>query len=102
MNGSYPSYGHNVPLSVRRSAPLDLSTVERRGQPSAAREPVRRVRPHGLQEAPTFRPTEEEFKDPLEYIQKIAPEGQKYGICRIIPPDNWNPPFAVDTEVRLP
>lgn len=102
MNGSYPSHGSSVPFSARRSAPLDLSTVERRGQPNAAREPVKRVRPHGLQEAPTFRPTEEEFKDPQEYIRKIAPEGRKYGICRIIPPDNWNPPFAVDTEVRLP
>jgi histone demethylase JARID1 len=99
-NASYPTYGHNVPLSARRSAPLDLSTVERRGQPNAGREPTKRVRPHGLQEAPTFRPTEEEFKDPNEYIRKIAPEGAKYGICRVIPPENWNPPFAVDTEVR--
>lgn len=98
---SYPSYGHNVPLSARRSAPLDLSTVERRGQPSATREPTSRVRAHGLPEAPTFRPTEEEFRDPNEYIRKIAPEGSKYGICRIIPPENWNPPFAVDTEVRF-
>ena len=96
---SYPSYGHNVPLSARRSEPLNLSTVERRGQPSAAREPTNRVRAHGLPEAPTFRPTEEEFRDPNEYIRKIAPEGSKYGICRIIPPENWNPPFAVDTEV---
>ncbi|KAK2763038.1 hypothetical protein FQN54_009671 [Arachnomyces sp. PD_36] len=92
------SYSHNVPLSARRSAPLDLSTVERRGQPSATREPVKRVRPHGLQEAPTFRPTEEEFRDPMEYMRKIAPEGSKYGICRVIPPENWNPPFGIDTE----
>ena len=98
-SSTHPSHSHNVPLSTRRSAPLDLSTVERRGQPNGPREPTGRVRPHGLQEAPTFRPTEEEFRDPEAYIQKIAPEGKKYGICRIIPPENWQPTFAIDTEV---
>lgn len=101
-SSTHPSHSHNVPLSARRSAPLDLSTVERRGQPNAPREPSKRVRPHGLPEAPTFRPTEEEFKDPVAYIQKIAPEGKKYGICRVIPPEGWQPPFAIDTEVCIP
>lgn len=96
----YPTYANHIPLSIRRAPPLDMSSVERRGQPLAQRETNKRIRPHGLQEAPTFRPTEEEFRDPMEYMRKIAPEGRKYGICKIIPPENWKPGFAVDTEVR--
>lgn len=100
-SSTHPSHAHNVPLSVRRSSPLDLSTVERRGQPTNPREPVKRSRPNGLQEAPTYYPTEEDFKDPVSYIRKIAPEGKKFGICRVVPPENWQPSFAIDTEVRF-
>lgn len=76
-----------------------MSTVERKGQALAARETKKRIRPHGLQDAPTFRPSEEDFADPHRYIMKIASEGQKYGAVKIIPPDSWKPDFAVDTEV---
>lgn len=89
------------PFSSLTSPPLDLSSVERRGQPTACPEPVtKKSRPHGLQEAPTYRPTEEEWKEPFEYIRKISAEAQKYGMCKIIPPESWNPDFAIDTEVR--
>ena len=97
----------SIPLSARRAEPLDMSTVERRGQATEVKDsqdPSRPhgvpSRPHGLQEALTFRPTEEEFRNPMEYIKKIAPTARPYGICKIIPPDNWNPDFAIDTEVR--
>lgn len=35
---------------------------------------------------PVFNPTSQEWRDPLEYIAKIKPIGEKAGICKIIPP----------------
>ncbi|KAH7368667.1 histone demethylase JARID1A [Plectosphaerella cucumerina] len=97
-NGYHPTNSH-TPLSSMSSLPLHLSSVERRGQPTAVKEPVvKKNRPHGLVEAPTYWPTEDEWKDPFEYIKKITPEAQEFGLCKIIPPDSWNPDFAIDTE----
>ncbi|URE27971.1 JmjC domain, hydroxylase [Musa troglodytarum] len=47
-------------------------------------------------QAPVFYPTEEEFADPLAFIFKIRPLAEPFGICRIVPPRSWNPPFALD------
>lgn len=49
-------------------------------------------------EAPVFSPSEIEFQDPLAYIDKIRPIAEKSGICKIKPPPNWQPPFAVDVD----
>jgi len=51
------------------------------------------------QDAPIFRPTNEEFElGPLNYINKIRPYAEKYGICKIIPPNCFQPPFTLDVD----
>jgi hypothetical protein len=39
---------------------------------------------------PVFFPTVEDMEgSPLDYIDKIRPIAQKYGICKIVPPEGW-------------
>ena len=99
LHGPPSGNNHAIPLSARRAEPLDLSTVERRGQPNAPVERPKKDRVFGIPEAPTYYPTHEEFRDPMEYMRKIAPEGSKYGIVKVVPPEGWNPTFAINTEV---
>lgn len=58
--------------------------------------------PQGIPSAPTYYPTEEEFEDPVRYVEKIRPEAEKYGVCRIVPPASWDPPFALNVEGKGP
>jgi DUF438 domain-containing protein len=55
-----------------------------------------------IREAPIFYPTTEEFKDPMTYFNQIYKEAEKSGICKIVPPDSWSPPFSIDPcELRF-
>ncbi|XP_078286356.1 LOW QUALITY PROTEIN: lysine-specific demethylase 5C-like [Rhinoraja longicauda] len=49
-------------------------------------------------ECPVFEPSWEEFGDPLGYIAKIRPVAERSGICKIRPPLDWQPPFAVEVD----
>ncbi|XP_066436729.1 lysine-specific demethylase 5C isoform X3 [Eleutherodactylus coqui] len=49
-------------------------------------------------ECPVFEPTWEEFANPLGYIARIRPIAEKSGICKIRPPVDWQPPFAVEVD----
>ncbi|XP_027696951.1 lysine-specific demethylase 5C isoform X2 [Vombatus ursinus] len=49
-------------------------------------------------ECPVFEPSWAEFRDPLGYIAKIRPIAEKSGICKIRPPPDWQPPFAVEVD----
>ncbi|XP_047659762.1 lysine-specific demethylase 5A isoform X1 [Tachysurus fulvidraco] len=49
-------------------------------------------------ECPVFEPSWEDFSDPLGFINKIRPIAEKSGICKIRPPQDWQPPFACDVR----
>jgi len=66
---------------VRTAPRLDLSALKLDYDPSM--EVPKGNRPMGLQDAPTYWPNEKEWADPLGYIQRIAPEGKKYGIIKV-------------------
>ena len=67
-------------------------TVSRKQQGGPARQLQ-------LPEAPVFHPTEQEFADPLRYIAGIRAQAEPYGLCRVVPPAGWAPPFAIDSQV---
>nr|XP_057932803.1 lysine-specific demethylase 5A isoform X2 [Doryrhamphus excisus] len=49
-------------------------------------------------ECPVFEPSWEDFSDPLGFINKIRPIAEKTGICKIRPPEDWQPPFTCDVR----
>ncbi|CAD6888737.1 unnamed protein product [Tilletia laevis] len=61
-----------------------------------------KTRVFGLEEAPIFYPTIEEFADPIKYIAWCAaPDGgnaKEFGIAKIVPPEGWSPDFVLDQE----
>ncbi|KAJ8555179.1 hypothetical protein K7X08_012675 [Anisodus acutangulus] len=48
-----------------------------------------------IPECPVYYPSKEEFEDPLVYLQKLAPEASKYGICKIVAPITADVPAGV-------
>ncbi|KAJ3162468.1 hypothetical protein HDU86_004950 [Geranomyces michiganensis] len=91
--------GVHQSATVPKAPPLDLSTVDPPFAPETLPLDEGDVKRHfGLPHCPVFRPTDEEFKDPMRYIESIRAEGEASGICKIIPPSTWKPEFAMDTE----
>ena len=67
--------------------PKSLRWDPSKGRPQAALVP----------EAPTFYPTEEEFLDPIAYIDSIRKRGgEEAGVACVVPPPSWDPPFALE------
>ena len=52
-------------------------------------------------EAPVYRPTEKEFRDPMKYIESIRKEAEPFGVAKIIPPNSFKPECNVDDDMRF-
>ena len=51
---------------------------------------------------PVYYPTEEQWaNNPLDYINSIRPEAEKYGVCNIVAPDSWQPEFRLPNKDDL-
>ncbi|PON91244.1 JmjC- JMjN-domain containing protein [Trema orientale] len=48
-----------------------------------------------ISDCPVYYPSKEEFDDPLVYLQTIAPEASRYGICKIVSPIHACVPASV-------
>ncbi|URD91419.1 JmjC domain containing protein [Musa troglodytarum] len=48
-----------------------------------------------IPECPVFCPSREDFENPLDYIQQIAPLASRYGICKIVSPISASVPAGV-------
>ncbi|ORY26874.1 PLU-1-like protein-domain-containing protein [Naematelia encephala] len=84
---------HRTPVV---NPPFSLDTV----RTEAPRHPPSRsgTRLFGLEECPTYYPTAEEFRDALGYIASISTAAKAYGICKIVPPEGWRMPFALEND----
>lgn len=101
---SGPSLAKNPAIAFYakpKAVKLDMNSVKTKGP--RVPKPRTEERAFGLTEAPTFYPTRDEFKDPMEYIRWCGDEGgaKDFGICKIVPPEGWQPPFVMDTEVSF-
>ena len=67
--------------------PADASLLVRGEQPRTAPNAFQR-----LPEAPVFRPSEEQWLDPIVYVRSIQAEASRFGICKVVPPPSWRPP----------
>ncbi|CAI5759638.1 unnamed protein product [Candida verbasci] len=56
-----------------------------------------------LTPCPILKPNEKEFQDPIGYLSSEAIKrlGLKYGILKVVPPENWKPNFTLSSNFKF-
>ncbi|KAJ8290742.1 hypothetical protein GJAV_G00016930 [Gymnothorax javanicus] len=54
-----------------------------------------------LTEVPVLRPCQEEFQDPLVYVDSVRERAEPYGLCQVIPPPDWRPECKLNEDMRF-
>lgn len=105
-------YKYKVPSSPSASSSSSTKQYKRQPQKQKTRTSdtvssvymsdfPKRTDPAKFVEAPTFHPTDQEFQDPLEYIERIRHKAEQFGICRIVPPSSFKPECKVSDDMRF-
>lgn len=88
----------------RANPPLDMGTVDSRAttrqQFESGDKSIRNDK-FKLEHIPTVYPTMEDFQNRPKYMEMLHKYYGKYGMVKIVPPERWNIPFRLDTEVSM-
>ena len=96
------SKAETTPVEEKKAAPK--GKIINSKEPNTKRKVVTPLLNYDLSslvEAPIFRPTEMEFSDPIEYLEKIRDECEPFGICRIVPPASFKPECELSDSMRF-
>lgn len=88
----------NAKTVKRNSTKIDMTSTI---QPTNNTAFPRYDDPAQMVDAPVFRPTEKEFQDPIEFINRIMPVAARFGLCRIIPPSSFKPECKISDDMRF-
>ncbi|KAG5357849.1 Jumonji/ARID domain-containing protein 2 [Yarrowia sp. B02] len=85
----------------RANPPLDMGTVDSRATTRQLFENDSSIRNDRfkLEHIPTVYPTMEDFQNRPKYMEMLHKYYGKYGMVKIVPPERWNIPFRLDTEM---
>lgn len=89
------SSSSSAKLSKKQTAKIEFTI------PTLVQDFPAKNAPAQLVEAPVFHPSEQEFQDPIEYIERIRNKAEQFGICKIVPPSNFKPECKVSDDMRF-